>query len=416
MLHSVRHSIDVSEHQIGVTTLIPTEGFVEAVEGPVQSDFRPLLVALILTTLTFPFPVSAGTQTPASRNVPVGTVLYLWYGFNYTSGKRTGGLGTSHWNDSSSGVVKDKPDIGYYASLDNSTLAWQLTQMKDARLSWILVSWWGTGNASQSVSPILDSAINHATLNLFRYLAAYRSLFQFKVAIMVEAFNSTDLSASDYSQLYRYVDSNFVRPFNSSYFYWEGKPLVASFNPQRLPPPYNFTYREIGSPPNQVDWNFWEGDGYLTASGGTAQPAKYQSAPGVSTDGEVGMIWRYDDYYLYLAGGRTGYMRFDPFGSMGLYGHEWNYADANAGRIKLILLYGWNEYHERVSLECHADSTAGHFCGTGETVNYVDRFEATSPSQGGIADWFLIVVILLFLVALLATLIIRAFRRVGKTV
>jgi hypothetical protein len=106
----------------------------------------------------------------AARSVPVGAVLYLWYGYNYVNGKWTGGLGSSHWNDSSVGIVKDRPGMGFCASLDNATLAWQLASMRDAGCSWILVSWWGYGGTGSGTLQTLDSAINNATLNLFRYL------------------------------------------------------------------------------------------------------------------------------------------------------------------------------------------------------------------------------------------------------
>lgn len=293
--------------------------------------------------------------------------------------KWTGGLRTSHWNDSASGIVKDAPDIGFYASDNNNTLVWQLSEMKDAGISWILVSWWGTGNKTQSRGNWeLDSAINNATLNLFEYLAANRATFPFKVAIMVENFNGTkeshyDLTPSDFAHIYGYIYTQFYKPFNSSVFYWEGKPLITSFNGWmgRLPQNDTFTYRMVGSPPNDFDWNFWQGDGYLTASIGT-QPWNYEHSPEISTDGEVGLIWRYDDYYLRP----NSYMRFDPNGTLGLYGYEWNYAISKAPRVNLVLLYSWNEYHERSELELHNDFTIRRNVNmTGVTSSYAQALE-----------------------------------------
>lgn len=341
-----------------------------------------ILVIIVASALTYAF-VFYQPPTPAKR-VPVGTVLYLWYGFNETSMKWTGGLGTSHWNDSASGIVKDKPFLGYYASDNNNTLAWQLSEMKDAGISWILVSWWGTGNKTQSKSNWeLDSAINNATLNLFEYLAANRAVFPFKVAIMVENFNGTkespyDLTPSDYSHIYTYIYTQFYRPFNSSVFYWEGKPLITSFNGwmERLPQNDTFTYRMVGSPPNNFDWNFWQGDGYLTASVGT-QPWNYEHSPEISTDGEVGLIWRYDDYYLRP----NSYMRLDPNGTLGLYGYEWNYVIGKASSVKLVLFYSWNEYHERSELEPHWDfTTGGNVNMTGVTSSYVQALEKSATT------------------------------------
>ena len=342
-----------------------------------------ILIIIVASALAYAF---VFYQPPTqAETVPVGAVLYEWYGFNETSMKWTGGLGTSHWNDSADGIVKDEPDIGFYASDNNNTLAWQLSEMKDAGISWILVSWWGTGNKTQSKTNWeLDSAINNATRNLFKYLAANRATFPFKVAIMVENFNGTkespyDLTSSDYAHIYGYIYTQFYKPFNSSVFYWEGKPLVTSFNGWmgRLSQNDTFTYEMVGSPPNNFDWNFWQGDGYLTASVGT-QPWNYEHSPEISKDGEVGLIWRYDDYYLSTfggdAGGRTGSMRFDPNGTLGLYDYEWNFVISKASSVKLVLLYSWNEYHERSEIEPHWDFTiGGNVSLVGATEYYVSQ-------------------------------------------
>ena len=327
-----------------------------------------------------------GSTTQVVRDVPVGAVLYLWYGYNFTSGTWTGGLGTSHWNDSSFGIVVDRPAIGYYASDDNATLAWQLSEIRSSGISWILASWWGPGNATQSRGYARAySAINNATLNLFRFLSANRQTYPIKVALLVENFNGTqqspyDLTPSDFAHLYGYVDSHFYRPFNDSVFYWRGKPLICSFNGWlgRLPMNDSFTYRLIGSPINDYDWSFWQGDGYLTATNARA-PWHYEQSPQISTDGEVGLIWRYDDYYLRP----NSYMRFDPNGTLGLYGYEWGFAISNANHVNLVLLYSWNEYHERSTLEPHQDLTAKSPPGDTETLGYINRLDGLPPKPEG---------------------------------
>ncbi len=364
----------------------------------------------------------------------MGTELFMWYGYDlsgacaisYSASCWTGGLGTSHWNDSLSGNVVDVPAEGYYSSDDNNTLAYQLSSMRDAHIDWLLLSWWGYGQNSGTES-VLDEAINAATLNLFKYLRAYQSIFPFKVAIMVEPYNQTNLSPIDYAHIYGYIQTHFVTPFNSSYFYWEGKPLVASFNAPwtggggpsgRLPQNYTFTYRLLGKPPNRVDWVFWEGMNYLSASGGTAQPYYYSFSPLVSLDHEVGLVWRYDDYYLYVHGGRSGYMRFDPSGSELMYNGQWNYAATHAGNINLILLYGWNEYHERSQLECHLDFTmGGTICQGPATAYYVEQFlkianGQTLPSDPQSFAWvFVAFTVVLVVSALGIAVLVRLLRR-----
>jgi hypothetical protein len=43
--------------------------------------------------------------------------------------------------------------------------------------------------------------------------------------------------------------------------------------------------------------------------------------------------------------------------SEGMYITEWTYALAQKN-VNLILLYSWNEYHERTAIEPHWDATA----------------------------------------------------------
>ena len=315
------------------------------------------------TTITTTVTASPNTTTSPTQRPLVGAFLYLWYGYNATSNTWTGGLGTSHWNDSSSGVVKDRPAIGYYASLDNTTLETQLSEMNAAGISVIVVSWWGTGNATQSAggAPTLDGAIDNATLNFFRYLEATKGLWLFKVVLMVEPFNPVyALTPLDYSKLYGYLYTHYYHPYDDLILRWQGRPLLMSFNGPgegygRLPPNSTFTYRLVGGAPNAVDWYFWMGMNFLDDSGGNAEPQNYDSVPFISSDGEIGIAPRYDDYALWLAGGRPGYMRFDYQLNEGMYGAEWGYALGRVKDVSLVLLCSWNEYHERTAIEPHQD-------------------------------------------------------------
>ena len=149
---------------------------------------------------------TTSTITVNPNLTKVGAYYYLWYGFNETSLQWTGGLHTSHWNDSIYGIVKDKPSIGYYASDSNTTLANQIPEMLDAGINFVIVSWWGWGNTRlqsggpQCSSPstcIIDAAINNATLNLLKWIQANNS--SMKVAIMVDAFNETAFGDTQYA-------------------------------------------------------------------------------------------------------------------------------------------------------------------------------------------------------------------------
>ena len=101
-------------------------------------------------------------------------------------------------------------------------------------------------------------------------------------------------------------------------------------------------------------------------------------------------------------------MRFDWNMSMGVYCSEWNYVTANRATVNLVLLYGWNEYHERTELEPHTDFTASH--SSAETTScLVGAFNSgeslSSDAKPGIVDpsfMLLDFVLLLGLVALSA--------------
>ena len=210
------------------------------------------------------FPIASVQASSPPRPIPIGTILYLWYGWNSTSKTWPGGLGTSHWNDTGKNDVIDHPDRGYYASLDNNTLAYQLNQMRAAGFSFILVSWWGWGDnaLNGTMSRGLNAAINNATLNLFKYVEANKAIFPFKIALLVEPFNSTaESTPSGSEKIYGYAYDRYYKPYNDLILNWEGYPLITSFNPAYLSQNYTFTYRSVGNEPNAVDWIFWTGGG-----------------------------------------------------------------------------------------------------------------------------------------------------------
>jgi hypothetical protein len=385
-----------------------------------------VLAIILLASFAITIIQSSNMVSTITQNVPVGTFLYLWYGFNTTSLKWTGGLGTSHWNDSEGNVVMDTPDVTidgthFYPSLNNDTLAWQLSNMQQAGISIIIVSWWGSGNTTQSGGSdiIMDRAIDNATLNLFKYLEATKNRWHFQVAIMIDAYYNYavyHMTPNDWAHVYGYLYTRYYHPYSDLIYNWQGKPLVLFFNTpwmnnasvtaHQVPQNSTFTVRLVGSPPNQVNWSFWEGDGYLTASIGT-QPWNYEHSPQISTDGEVDLIWRYDDYYQRP----KAYMRFDPNGTLGLWNYEANFAVSNAGSIKLILLDSWNEYHARTAFEPHTDVTAPNFNGTQDISKLIQRLPS-APKVLMVAEYALAVILVAAVISVTA---IRWKRRRNET-
>jgi hypothetical protein len=78
--------------------------------------------------------------------------------------------------------------------------------------------------------------------------------------------------------------------------------------------------------------------------------------PVISDDGEFTIVPRIDSYYNegYQGG---SYLRFDPNLASGLYAEQWSYVLAHRSQVQLVLIYSFNEYHERSEIEPHSDYT-----------------------------------------------------------
>ena len=308
--------------------------------------------------------VSTGTSAPVNSTIPVGVIWYLWYG-NATTG--AGGLESPGWNATScpgGGAVVDRPNLGYYVSDSNQTFETQIGEMHSAGISFAIVSWWGPFTQGQA------GAVNKAMHDLFSYLKSTNS--SFKVAVMVDAFPGTcnpPLPSVPMSQVYDYVYSNFAAPYKQWYFNWEGRPLLMTFNP--VEPLYNdtrFTSKLIGNYacepvntcPNHgldqaLDWVWWEAPAqYFEGQAGSLNATNDEGQPVISADGEVTLVPRIDSYFD--RGYQNGsYLRFDANLSEGLYGEEWNYVLSHKSSVRLVIIYSWNEFHERTAIEPHID-------------------------------------------------------------
>ncbi|MDE1854067.1 MAG: hypothetical protein KGI38_10050 [Thaumarchaeota archaeon] len=316
-----------------------------------------LVAALLVVTLV------AAIYGNRHERPPVGAVLYLWYG----GPNQDSGLGTPGWNSSTypgGGTIVDQPTIGYYSSDDNETFAWQVSQMQKAGFSFAVISWWGPSTLGES------GAINKATHDFFAYLKSNGSTF--KAAIMIDAYNGTHgLSNPSLASDYDYIYNNFVTPFGKWYFDWPG-PLLMTFNPVTpLDNDSRFTSKEIGnyacepidtcaahSLNQKLDWIFWDTPAqYFVGQGGSYNATNDEGPPVISSDGEVTLVPRIDSYYD--QGYQNGsFLRFDPSLSKGLYQEQWGYVLSHSSSVKLVIIYSWNEYHERTAIEPHIDFTA----------------------------------------------------------
>ncbi len=387
---------------------------------------KALDVLLVLILLVMPSLTSSGVLLRSSAQTPtpiieqptirVCSILYVWYGFNTTSLKWTGGLGTSHWNQTgslSSTIVKDTPYFGFYSSM--AEIPEQLQLMQQAGLNCVIISWWGWGvtNFSKpSALNVLDEAINNATKQVFTDVSNLQNS-TFQVGLMVDAFNTTDVNSTDYKQIYDYVWDNFYSPYSNHTLAWQGKPLLLWFNPLVPTSNSSFTVRVTGNNLNDISpgWFFWTSPPqYFDYYGGSDNPVCtcYVGDPGppISKNGEVSITPSYDDYYLYLAGSRTGYMRVDYTLSQGLYQSEWSSLESlskNNNNVHLVIIYSWNEYHEQSAIEPHKQYTnpsAQEFYLYDETQQQISSL-LKNPTNDGIYNFMSASMLMLAVIAVL---------------
>jgi len=333
---------------------------------------------------------SSSTTTSTSTSINstkssklVGAFFYLWYGYNYSTSNWTGGFDTSHWNDSENGIVSDRPIQGYYSMMSNRTISSQIVEMEQVGIDFAVISWWGWGVYSFSnPSSLSQSAvsIDNATSNLFKLVSS--SFPTFRLSIMVDAFNKGSLSAHDYSSVYKYIEVHYYSKYPNIVLKDEtsGTPYLFWFNPLD---PYginlngSFVNEVVGNNP-YVNVTLWRAPSKYLQGYQNQTISNYEGNPSISSNGIVSIISRYDDSGLFKVGGRSSYMQFDVSYNLGLYQGEWDFVLNHSSSVRMVLIYSWNEYHERSEIEPHYDSTNSSispFYLTDLTKYYVTRFE-----------------------------------------
>ena len=303
---------------------------------------------MLFGTVAVTYTPLATAQTTPQPKVPVGSVFYAWYGLDFKTGKWTGGNSTSHWSHEPATAMNIRP-VNFYSSNDNQTLAWQLSQMHDAGITFLIASWWGPGDYT-------DDAIK----NLFRYVNATAD--PIKIAILVEPYAGLDVASAE-----RYVYGTFYEPYSEHIFEWLGKPLLTFFLPT-MPEDNDpdFTIRTVGNGPD-ADWNYVAGLPEYVED--TNKPPDdlihYTNGNRTAFDGEVTVTPRFDNYYEFLQGGRNDYLRLDV-NYTGMFQKLWAYAQTNA---TLIVITSWNEMTEGSMLEEYISETGMHVCPVGFLLN-----------------------------------------------
>ena len=359
---------------------------------------------------------SAETAMSQRYEVPLATLLYVGRGLN-TSYEPVGGLGTRGWNiiqnDSLyEGFVLSKPAIGWYASQNESTIAWQLEQMQRAGISVVFISWQGWGD--DDLDGIVDDSVavqfNKTARVILDYIKDNRLPFRF--SFMVEDFPNNlyresigsaqgeallNLNAEQRQMVMDYLWDNYFSPetYGDIAFHWNGKPFLAggANNPGEwweIPgfsdPRFEF-YEIYDKPQDEAE--------HLTAAIYTPPPS---SVPG--RDGIV-ITWpRHDGWPTFLTHhlpwldadeDEENVRRIDPYGKEGAYDYAWKEIIEHRPRsdIKLVFVYYWNSFSEVTYLE--PDSGLGTYA-VGDlyirkTAHYYNLFRAGLLFREYVADW-----------------------------
>lgn len=339
---------------------------------------RSHMVLLLLSGLAFL--VSPGISNHG-QTLQLGAAYFNWYGFQPSTGQCSGGLGSTHWKTLTMGgdVVAETPALGYYCSANPEVIAQQVAWMKEAGITWLLVDWWGWGdnNLDGSIDDPVREAQHRATESLFRYLQ--HSRVGIRAAISIDGFvlpaeGDQTLGHQASKTIWDKINIDFVRAFPDAYFEWQGKPLVVSFGATVLEPDQRFTYRRLwpktlpearaqGLP---ADWSL-----YALSD----QPDPKTDV--ISKDGFAVVTARFDTCWSKKSTqSSAGCKAIDPSLADGYFDKNWEVAYQNRQRLSLLLIYTWNEYHERAEIEPTLQT--GHLL-LDKTKYYWNRLRANKP-------------------------------------
>ena len=183
------------------------------------------------------------------NDVPIATLFYPTHGFQQAyPHEATGGRGTTAWNlygpigaDNPfpwSGFTTTWPEIGWYASKDEDTIAWQISQMQRAGIDTVIISWFGWGDTELDGtfdSQGLFAQYQEAAIALLDYIK--NNNIPMKFALLVEAFtyfaggeqiSTNNLTNAQRQMVVDYVWDNFYTPakYGNLALHLDGKPAL----------------------------------------------------------------------------------------------------------------------------------------------------------------------------------------------
>ena len=303
---------------------------------------------------------TAGSSDPAPAQprgdvVNLATLWYSWFGFDLDTGNSIGGLKSSHWNTDVGSYgsrvgITDRPEYGYYASDDPAVIAQQLSDMGQAGIDTIFVSWfgWGDTNFDDAIDSQEGAAMHRAALALLDYISGNNA--PFKVAIAVEPFmpDPSGLSLVNKRKIVDFLFDNIYSVYPDLMFQMDGEDLLIHFNPVNLKETADarFTFKQWGSVDAQnwkasttFDWNGYPDISWLSQQ--------------IADDGTLILFARFDEYWAEIMGHTFSYdiRRVDPLLEDGVYEQAWQVAVDNKAAINLLIVYSWNEHGDHSAIE-----------------------------------------------------------------
>jgi hypothetical protein len=275
--------------------------------------------------------------------VKAGVFYYVWY---------QGVYGSGHWNGTLGWTVIDTPLLGFYNSDDVSVIRQHLDWFEELGISFLIISWWGA--SSLGVNDSIDLFTNEVTNTIFQVISTDN--YPIQVALMVEGFNESYIPGKDgtynITAIYDYIYDTYYSKYPNIFLKLYGRPLVCWWNQpnmtgdpnpnlkniQQIHNDTRFVGRIIGHH-SYVDWQAWR-----PCSANSSETPVFNP-----NDGVVIIEPRYDGSHIGQGAGSV----FDPTYSQGLYDSQWNYVLHNMDEINYVIIYSWNEYHERSEIEPH---------------------------------------------------------------
>ena len=305
------------------------------------------------------------------------------------------------------GFTTTWPEIGWYASQDLETIAWQLEQMQRAGINTVIISWsgWGDDNLDGSLEESVHVQTNITARKILDYIIDHD--LPFKFSLLLEDFpyhtgygGARNLDDTQRQMVLDYVWDNYFGPDTK----YGSKTLKLNESPVLF---------SVSVDPDRVPNAWWGKHGFIDARFELIEVAEYSGiedqitsvyvyqSPPSAVPGKNGIvtIWpRFTDLIIYVSQVRgendwvdpfdpnkSPLSEIDPLGKEGVYDDAWRQIIEHPRRseIKMVWIWYWNSYWEVSYIE--PDAGIGAYA-VGDlyvrkTAHYANLFHKGLPFQ-----------------------------------